>query len=167
MEFPSRRDVSALGNAQLSRLDDILDQREAVAAQYTAQLSGNVDLILPSVETASRPSWFAYCVRLTGRWNATVRDEVIQAMAGHEISCAKYFPSIPQTPAWQGRCEPNACNTPVANSISGRTIALPFYAGLSSREVDLVCQSLELMIERATFRHRASPTDQIDGIDPS
>ncbi|MEC8354377.1 MAG: DegT/DnrJ/EryC1/StrS family aminotransferase [Planctomycetota bacterium] len=157
----------ALGNAQLSRLDEILDQREAVAAQYTARLSGNIELVLPSVEKASRPSWFAYCVRLTGRWNATVRDEVIQAMAGHEISCAKYFPSIPQTPAWQGRCEPNANNTPVANSISGRTIALPFYAGLSSQEIDLVCQSLELMIERATFRHRASPTDQVDGIEPS
>ena len=40
----------ALGNAQLSRLDEILDQREAVAAQYTARLSGNVDLILPSVD---------------------------------------------------------------------------------------------------------------------
>jgi perosamine synthetase len=157
----------ALGNAQLSRLDEILDQREAVAAQYTARLSGNVDLILPSVEPSSRPSWFAYCVRLTGRWNATVRDEVIEAMAGHEISCARYFPSIPQTPAWQGRCEPNACNTPVANSISGRTIALPFYPGLSNRDIDLICQSLELMIERATFRHRSSPTDQIDGLDPS
>jgi len=157
----------ALGNAQLSRLDEILDQREAVAAQYTARLSGNIELVLPSVETASRPSWFAYCVRLTERWNATVRDEVIQAMADHEISCAKYFPSIPQTPAWQGRCDPNACNTPVADSISERTIALPFYAGLSSREIDLVCQSLELMIERATFRHRPSQPDQIDGFEPS
>ena len=79
----------------------------------------------------------------------------------------QYFRSIPQTPAWQGRSEPNANNTPVADSISGRTIALPFYAGLSSQEIDLVCQSLELMIERATFRHRASPTDQVDGIEPS
>ena len=104
MEFPTRRNVRRTGEPRLSRLDDILDQRE-VAAQYTAQLSGNVDLILPSVETASRPSWFAYCVRLTGRWNTTM-DEVIQAMAGHEISCGKYFPSIPQTPAWQGRCSP-------------------------------------------------------------
>ena len=135
------------------------------AAQYTARLSGNVDLILPSVEQGCRPSWFAYCVRLTGRWNATVRDEVIEAMAGHDITCARYFPSIPKTPAWQGRCEPKACHTPVADSISNRTIALPFFADLSTSDVDIVCQSLELMIERATFRHRSSSNNQVDGFD--
>jgi dTDP-4-amino-4,6-dideoxygalactose transaminase len=35
--------------------------------------------------------------------------------------------------------------------VSQRTLALPFYPGLSSRDVDLVCQTLELMMARIAF----------------
>ena len=41
--------------------------------------------------------------------------------------------------------------SPVAESVSRRTIALPFFTRLTDREVDLVCQTLELMITRITF----------------
>jgi perosamine synthetase len=40
---------------------------------------------------------------------------------------------------------------PVAESVSQRTLALPFYPGLSARDVDLVCQTLELMMSRLVF----------------
>ena len=35
--------------------------------------------------------------------------------------------------------------------MSQRTLALPFYPGLSARDVDLVCQTLELMMTRLVF----------------
>ena len=40
---------------------------------------------------------------------------------------------------------------PVAESVSHRTVALPFFTGITDREVDLVCQTLELMMSRITF----------------
>ncbi len=36
-------------------------------------------------------------------------------------------------------------------SVSHRTLALPFFTRLTGREVDLVCQTLELMMTRITF----------------
>ena len=40
---------------------------------------------------------------------------------------------------------------PVAESVSQRTIALPFFTRLTEREIDLICQTLELMMTRASF----------------
>ena len=37
---------------------------------------------------------------------------------------------------------------PVAESVSQRTVALPFHARLSEREVDLVAQTMEVMLKR-------------------
>jgi perosamine synthetase len=41
---------------------------------------------------------------------------------------------------------------PIAESVSQRTIALPFYNSLSQREVDIVCATLEVMIGRENLR---------------
>ena len=40
---------------------------------------------------------------------------------------------------------------PVAESVSHRTLALPFFTRMTEREVDLVCQTLELVMTRQTF----------------
>ena len=40
---------------------------------------------------------------------------------------------------------------PVAESVSHRTLALPFFTRLTEREIDLVCQTLELMMTRRAF----------------
>jgi dTDP-4-amino-4,6-dideoxygalactose transaminase len=36
--------------------------------------------------------------------------------------------------------------------MSARTIALPFHHALRERDIDLVCQTLELMLKRQSFR---------------
>jgi perosamine synthetase len=46
-------------------------------------------------------------------------------------------------------CQPG--DYPVAESVSQRTIALPFFTRLTEREIDLVCQTLELMMTRVAF----------------
>ena len=37
---------------------------------------------------------------------------------------------------------------PIAESVSDRTIALPFHTGLTERDIDLVAQTLNLMLTR-------------------
>ncbi|MBN4082661.1 DegT/DnrJ/EryC1/StrS family aminotransferase, partial [Phycisphaeraceae bacterium AH-315-B13] len=37
---------------------------------------------------------------------------------------------------------------PIAESVSNRTIALPFFNDMTEREVDIICQTLEVMISR-------------------
>ena len=40
----------------------------------------------------------------------------------------------------------------ICESVSQRTIALPFHNFLTLREVDLVCQTLELMVSRESLQ---------------
>jgi perosamine synthetase len=57
----------ALRLSQLSRIDDILEERREVAEEYRRQLAGIDELELPIYDIAGAEiSWFVYVVRLKG-----------------------------------------------------------------------------------------------------
>ena len=114
-------------------------------------LMGNTNLILPTIEPDTFMSWFVYVVRLSDRFTADDRDYVIEGLHRHDVGAANYFPPIPMLPFYRRMFGYKPGDYPVAESVSQRTIALPFFTRLSDREVDLVCQTLELMMTRITF----------------
>ncbi len=142
---------AALGVAQMRRLDELIEARQRVAAAYTRRLMGNTDLILPTIEPDTFMSWFVYVVRLSDRFTADDRAFIIEGLHRHDVGAADYFPPIPMLPFYRRMFGYQAGDYPVAESVSQRTIALPFFTRLSDREVDLVCQTLELMMTRITF----------------
>lgn len=142
---------AALGVAQISRLDRILDARHRVAEMYTRCLADNPELILPTVAPETRLSWFVFVVRLTDRFSAYDRDAIIEGLRRHDIGASNYFPPIPLLPPYRRAYGYKEGDFPMAEGISQRTIALPFFNTITEREVDLVCQTLSLMIQRQTF----------------
>ncbi|MHC4416006.1 MAG: DegT/DnrJ/EryC1/StrS family aminotransferase [Planctomycetota bacterium] len=145
---------AALGVAQMRRLDDLIEARQRVAAAYTRRLLGNTDLILPTVEPDTFMSWFVYVVRLNDRFTADDRDFIINGLRRHEVGASNYFPPIPLLPFYRQQFGYKPGDFPIAESVSQRTVALPFFTRLTEREVDLVCQTLELMMARVTFRRK-------------
>ncbi len=142
---------AALGVAQMRRLDELIEARQRVAAAYTRRLMGNTDLILPTIEPDTFMSWFVYVVRLSDRFTADDRAFIIEGLHRHDVGAADYFPPIPMLPFYRRMFGYKPGDYPVAESVSQRTIALPFFNRLSDREVDLVCQTLELMMTRIAF----------------
>ncbi len=142
---------AALGIAQIHRLAELIAARQNVAAAYTRRLMGNTDIILPTVEPDTFMSWFVFVVRLSDRFTAADRDYIIEGLRRHEVGASNYFPPIPLLPFYRRRFGYGPGDFPVAESISHRTLALPFFTRLTEREVDLVCQTLELMMTRITF----------------
>jgi perosamine synthetase len=69
-------------------------------------------------------------------------------MRNHDVGAADYFPCIHLQPFYRERFGYEPGMFPIAESVSQRTIALPFHNRLTHREVDLVAQTLELMISR-------------------
>jgi len=152
---------AALGVAQYLRLNDMLALRERVAQGYMRRLAGNTNLILPTIEPNVFMSWFVYVVRLTSEFSSVDRDEIIAGLRRHEIGAAAYFPAIPMLPFFRQRYGYKPGDFPCAESVSQRTIALPFFNSLTDREIDLVCQTLELMLTRATFTARGGDVQSI------
>lgn len=139
---------AALGVAQMHRLEDLLGQRATVAERYISRLMGNPHLVLPTISPDIEMSWFVFVVRLATGYTADERDRIIRGLHNHEVGAAPYFPCIHLQPPYRERFgyEPGAL--PIAESLSQRSIALPFHGRLAPSEVDLVAQTLELMISR-------------------
>jgi perosamine synthetase len=112
---------------------------------------GNPDIIVPTVEPTAFMSWFLFVVRLSDRFTANDRDEIIDGLRRHEVGASTYFPPIPLLPFYRRLYGYQPGDFPMAESVSQRTIALPFFTRLTPREIDLVCQTLELMMQRLSF----------------
>ncbi len=139
---------AAVGVGQLERLGSILEARRRVANAYTQRLMGVSELILPTVAASVSPSWFVFVVRLETGFTSDERDRIIRNLRSHDVGAAAYFPCIHLQPFYQKRYGFRKGQFPIAESVSQRTIALPFYNTLTTRDIDIVAQTLEVMISR-------------------
>lgn len=138
----------ALGVGQMRRLDQIVEMRDLVAQEYIRRLLETSALIVPTVDGNTRMSWFVFVVRLADQYTSLERDRIIQGMHRHDIGAAAYFPCIHLQPFYQDQFGFGPGDFPIAESVSHRTIALPFHNRLSLREIALVSETLQLMIDR-------------------
>lgn len=142
---------AALGHSQIHRLDKLIETRQRVAESYTRRLMGNPHFILPTIEPDTFMSWFVYVVRLTDHFNKDDRDFIMGGLHRHDVGVAAYFPTIPHLEHFRKLCGHKLGDFPVAESVSQRTLALPFFPGITEDEIDLTCQTLEVMLSRISF----------------
>jgi perosamine synthetase len=146
---------AALGVAQMERLDELIQLRNDTANRYIERLLDVPEITLPTIDPeCSIMSWFVFVVRLAAGYTREERDRVIAGLRMHEIGAGDYFPCIHLQPIYQKAMGFRAGSFPIAESVSGRTIALPFSSTLGRRDIDLVAQTLELMISRENLSRR-------------
>ncbi len=129
----------ALGIAQVERLDELLAARARVAGLYEEGLAGIPGVEAPiSGREAERRSWFVYPVRLDPEVD---RDAVIARLGESGIASKAYLPCIHLFPHLR-ELGYGEGQFPVAEDISARSLALPFFGAMSDSEVDRVCEVL-------------------------
>ncbi len=143
---------AALGVGQMQRLDSIIERRQAVASAYIDRLLGLDQLTLPTIEPETNPSWFVFVIRLVNGWTREERDTIVQQLRDHDVGAADYFPCIHLQPHYRTAFGHAEGDFPVAESVSERTLALPFSTNLSERDIDVVTQTLSLMLQRQDLR---------------
>jgi perosamine synthetase len=144
--------AAALGVAQMRRFDDILARRRRVAEMYFERLMAHPDLILPTLPDGVQNSWFVFIVRLASAYTREERDRVISGMTRHDIGARDYFPCIHLQPFYREKFGFGPGDFPIAETVSQRTIALPFFNDMSAQQVELVSQTLEVMIGRENLK---------------
>lgn len=131
----------ALGIEQLKRIDAILARREQVANEYDDNLRDVACVTLPSRGGAHiRCSWFVYVVRLHRDGVPTLRDVVAEYLQTQGIGCGRYFAPIHLQPAY-AEWRAMTC-LPITESQSARTLALPFFNRITSRQIEQVCTAV-------------------------
>lgn len=136
---------AALGLAQLERISGILKKREKAASIYTKLLSDVEEVTAPAFQAAPgvRISWFVYVILLSRKFSLRDRDSLIQFMRRRGIACANYFPVIHLEKFYRQMFGFRKGDFPVAESVSERTIALPFYTNITRESIMLVVSALK------------------------
>jgi len=134
-------DVSAaIGFGQVEKLDEILPRRAAVAQVYNELLAGIDGVELPLADDDDHVrSWFVYVVALPD--NAT-RERVISHLEREGIGFNRYLPSIHLQPYMRERYGFREGLCPVAEDLSSRTLALPFFTALERDAQERVAEVL-------------------------
>jgi perosamine synthetase len=139
---------AAIGIAQLSRIKEILKKREKVARMYNQKLKDFPEIEIPYVAPNVKMSWFVYVIKLSKKYSKRERDKIIEEMAKRGIQCGNYFQPIHLQPIYRKIFGYRTGMFPVCESISERTIALPFYNNLKEKEIDFVVKSLKEIMEK-------------------
>jgi perosamine synthetase len=131
---------AAIGIAQLEKLDAILALRRRAAERYTVMLDGITGVRpLAADDDDHVRSWFVYIVELEP---GVERDQVMASLRSEGIATAEYVPCVHLQPYMReqyGFAE-GAC--PVAESVSLRTLALPFHTAIEDADQARVVEAL-------------------------
>jgi perosamine synthetase len=96
--------------------------------------------VLPAADRApARRSWFVYVVQVPA---GADRDAAMGALAERGIASKAYLPCIHLMPHYRERFGFRGGEFPVAERISARSVALPFFAGMSEEQTERVVGAL-------------------------
>jgi len=137
----------ALGTSQLKRIDQIIDKKEKVAQLYNERLKDFPGIEVPYIAPSAKVSRFVYVARLAKRFSERKRDKIITEMLARGIQCSNYFYPIHLQPFYRKMFGYKKGDFPVCENISRRTIALPFFNGLTEKEVDFVLENLKEIVK--------------------
>jgi perosamine synthetase len=132
--------AAALGIGQVERLDEILVHREEAARRYQDLLSGLDGLELPCEDDEDHQrSWFVYVVLFP---DSATRERAIIAFEREAIGYNRYLPSIHLQPYMRERFGFGEGLCPVAEDVSSRSLALPFFTGIEPSAQERVAEVL-------------------------
>ena len=125
--------LCAVGTTQMRRLEQLLEERDRLAASYAARLDGVVGL--PTADEGDRHGWQAYIVRLDRR------DEALEALgeAGIQGQIGTYALHRLAAYADQGPF-------PGADAAFERALAVPFHNRLADADLDRVAEVLDKVV---------------------
>src|SRR5262249_2620341 len=133
---------SALGMAQVERLNELLEKRERVARAYHRALQGIPHLRrLADVPGAAR-SWFVYVVQLEPSADRGARDRILHMLRAAGVGCQAYFPAIHRQPFLKDLIHLPLGRLRETEIAADRCLALPFFSQLEDEQIEYVAEEL-------------------------
>lgn len=136
---------AALGIAQFKRIEEMLAKRRRVREMYNQHFSrifARGLLLSQKTSPGSFVSPFVYVLRLAGNHTRKDRDRLLAFLGEAGIQCSNYFTPIHLQPYFE-ELGWKYGDMPVAENISDRTVALPFYNNLTEKQIEYVVQKVD------------------------
>lgn len=135
-----------LGIAQMNRVDEILANRSRVAGWYLERLHDESRIQLQRIPPECHISWFVMVAKLSDNYTRVDRDRLLERLRAQGIACSNYFTPVHLQPFMVEQFGYRPGDFPVCESLSDRTVALPFHGQLKEAEVACVCQAFRRLL---------------------
>lgn len=128
--------AAAIGRIQLTRAQEMRDNRESIARRYTEALRGlPLDLPQSNVPGSGEHAWHLYMVRVR---EGLRRDDLVQRLSDLGIGTSVHFIPLHLQPYWRDRGQHRPEDFPVATEEFSRVLSLPIFSAMTDSEVDRV-----------------------------
>ncbi len=131
---------AALGLSQLSRLESLIEQRNAIAGRYD-QLLRDLPLQLPVVRPENRSAFHLYVVCMQDDTSRAAHRAVFEFLRAQGIGVNLHYMPVHMQPYYRDLGFGEGM-FPEAERYAQRAISLPIYVGLSEQQQLYVAQTL-------------------------
>ncbi len=133
--------AAALGQMQLQRLPEILQQRRTIAECYLCHLIDNPDLALPDLQGQKLHAWPVLWARLATDYRFEQVTGILRYLNRHDIEAVPALRCAHKLALPTGAAGKNA-GLSVAESLARRTLRLPIFNRMTENQVEQVCHTL-------------------------
>jgi dTDP-4-amino-4,6-dideoxygalactose transaminase len=130
--------AAAMGLCNLRHIDEAIFSRKEAAMRYRERLSGVPGVQLAAVQSGVKSNYAYFPAVFDPDVFGCTRDDVLAALAEHNIAARKYFYPLTSSVVAFGGAHPET-DTPVAARISRNVLCLPMYEGLGADNADRIC----------------------------
>jgi len=128
--------LSALGLAQINKVDEIISMRKKAGEYYNQRIRKELpEITLPSLPTGNKSVYQMYPIRVK------YRDELMEHMKKEGIMTKVYFIPV-HTSYFYSQVRKENPTLPVTDMIAKENLCLPFYPDMPQEEQDLVIDAM-------------------------
>lgn len=138
--------AAAIGLAQLEKVEWHIERRREIAQWYNERLRNMPLLTLPVEKEWARNVYWMFSVVLHEKLSIE-RDVVMAALAKEGVETRPIFYPMHTLPPYRRLARGQ--RFPVAERIASRGMNLPTWAGLTQKDVELVCTTLKKCIKKS------------------
>lgn len=125
---------SALGIAQLEKLEVMHQNRINIATRYDAAFKGKIEMLTNKEDRVS--SNHLYVIKVNNR------NSLIDILKDHGITSSVHFIPVHKHPYYKNKYQYCDESYPVANEVFEKSLSLPIYPGMTSAETDYVIENV-------------------------
>lgn len=129
--------AAAMGLCNLRHIAASIASRKEAVTRYRERLSGVPGVQLSAVQAGVSSNYAYFPVVFRPEEFGATRDDVVAALAEHNIAARKYFYPLTSTVAAFGGAHPES-DTPIAAAVSKNVLCLPLYEGLGADNAERI-----------------------------
>ena len=132
--------ASAIGIAQLEKLDFMTTERQRLSARYNELFKDKKQFVTYETAKDRKSAWHLYPLKIVAKNSKVIRDELAEELKKRGIMTSVHF-----IPLYRFSAYDNAgafSDYPVCETVFEQTISLPLYVGMTDENIDYVAKAV-------------------------